>query len=241
VNPATVVACNQRCVPEENLISNLHKALTLITISSLLFPFNGQAGEIHTEFPQHIDSQAHYLFYSHGQIVEGGNPKPRHPQWGIYDFPAVKRKLAAADIELIAYHRPEKTNLYTYAKTLAAQVDELLAAGVSANRITLLGFSKGGQISAMADWYVKNSDINLIIMAGCGEWIKKADAVQLYGHFLSIYEASDAVGSCQSLADRSPELASFEELEINTGKEHGAFYKPREEWLQPVFDWIEKR
>jgi hypothetical protein len=220
-------------------ISSRHRALALLALISSLPAPPCLAGNIHQTFPQEIIPDARYVFYSHGYIVEGNNPKPRHPDWGTYDFPAIKRKLAGFDIELIAFHRPENTNPFQYSKSLAEQVEQLLSAGVRANRITLLGFSLGGQITAFADWRVNNAGINVIIMAGCGDWVEEANAVQLNGRFLSIIEVSDSAGSCQALADRSPGLITFKEIEINTGKEHGAFYKPRKEWLVPVMAWIE--
>ena len=48
------------------------------------------AGTIYSQFPTEIDPHGHYVFYSHGFIVEGTNPKPVHKTFGVYDFVAVK-------------------------------------------------------------------------------------------------------------------------------------------------------
>ena len=34
-----------------------------------------------------------YLFYLHGQIVEGSDGRPEHPTFGIYDYPAIIKAL----------------------------------------------------------------------------------------------------------------------------------------------------
>lgn len=62
-------------------------------------------------------------------------------------------------------------------------------------------------------------------------------AGEIYTDLLSIYEISDQVGSCNFMKERSNEM-NFTELSISTGKEHGAFYLPREEWLVPLKQWL---
>ena len=218
-----------------------HRAIFLLVSLALLFSIPCPAGQIHEDFPDTIEPGGTYVFYSHGNIVEGKNSRPKHPKFGVYDFPAIKRELADSEFDLIAYHRPQNTKPAQYAKELAAQVQQLLDAGVAPNRITILGFSKGGYISALTSNELKNEAINVIILAGCWAWVEKSPEVQLYGNFLSIYETSDAVASCKILAERSPGLVSFEEIAITTGKKHGAFYNPREEWVEPVKVWIQSK
>ena len=84
-------------------------ALVALGLPGLLIVDPCLAGQLHRDFPAEIDPTAIYVFYSHGAIVEGGNPKPKHPKWGVYDFPAVNRELADSDFDLIAWHRPQKT------------------------------------------------------------------------------------------------------------------------------------
>ncbi len=49
------------------------------------------------------------------------------------------------------------------------------------------------------------------------------------------------VGSCAALVERSSKLPSFRDIKISTGKEHGAFYRPEPEWLDPLGRWIERK
>lgn len=189
--------------------------------------------------PEPIKPNAHYVFYSHGYIVEGDNPKPIHKEWGVYDFPAVKAALKSEHYELIAYHRPKKTDPFLFAKKLANDVNTLISKGVKPENITLLGFSRGGALSILTSNELKNEKINTIILAGCAGLIKRNKAVQVYGHVRSIYETSDQVGSCNFLIERSEHVASFKEIAISTDLSHGAFYLPRPDWVNPVKSWIE--
>ena len=52
-------------------------------------------GEVYDRFPDVIDPAGRYVIYSHGLIVEGDDPRPVSPEFGVYDFPAVVRALAA--------------------------------------------------------------------------------------------------------------------------------------------------
>jgi Phospholipase/Carboxylesterase len=197
-----------------------------------------QAGELFTQFPKTINANEKYVFYSHGYIVEGSNPTPVHPRFGIYDFPAIKTALAASDFNLIAYHRPANTNPEQWANKLADDVHALMAAGVPPQNITLLGFSRGGMITALASSNLALEKLNTILMASCGGWINARPKLKLAGRVLSIYETSDRFGTCKKLIERSENVTLFTEIAISTGKEHGAFFTPRKEWVDPVLKWI---
>lgn len=189
-------------------------------------------------FPSIINPAGHYVFYSHGFIVEGDDPTPIHPRWGEYDFPSIQKALDDDSYTLIAHHRPKGINPVKYASRLANEVTHLITAGVPPEKITLTGFSRGGAITILASNALQNSRVNVVILAGCAGFINRNRDIQLYGRVLSIYETSDDVGSCNLLKARSPKLKEFEEIAISTGKEHGAFYRPIDEWLVPLKRWI---
>lgn len=217
---------------KESDLRNLSVGIILI-----MFSLSGLAGETYTDFPKKVDPSQKYVFYSHGYIVEGEDEKPVHPKWGMYDFPLVKEKLSDDSYQLIARHRPKNTNPIEYAKSLVNEVNLLLESGVSPENITLIGFSRGGAITILASNELKNSQLNFVILAGCAGLVKNNPNLKLYGRILSIYETSDQVGSCYFMKERSDEV-SFTELAISTGKEHGAFYIPRDEWLEPLKQWL---
>lgn len=197
------------------------------------------AGMLFDAFPTHINPDEKYVFYSHGYIVEGTNPRPEHAVWGIYDFPLITQTLAGAEGNLIAYHRPAQTDPFAAAQQLAQDVQQLIAAGVKPQNITLMGFSRGGAITIMAANELKLDNLKTVILAGCAGLVKDTADLQLYGDVLSVFETSDQVGSCEFLHQRSDQVRSFTEIAISTGKSHGAFYLPRPQWVTPVMRWIE--
>lgn len=196
------------------------------------------AGNLYSELPAQVNPKHRFVFYSHGLIVEGNNATPVHPRWGQYDFPAIKQALVDTSYHVIAYHRVKNTSPYAFAKKLAKDVNSLHTLGVPYEHITLVGFSRGGEISALAAHYIAEKSLNTVILAACAGLLKKDQTITVYGTLYSIYETSDSVGSCQFLHDRSPYVTKFKELAINTGKEHGAFYQPISQWLNPLKVWL---
>jgi hypothetical protein len=206
----------------------------------VLMPLSCGAVEIYDRFPDSIHSSERYVIYSHGFIVEGDDPKPISPKYGQYDFPAIKQALFnGGGFNLIAYQRPKSTD-DSYADTLQLWVRRLLAAGVNQSRITLVGFSRGAQLTALASNGLASAGVNTALLAICedGE-VAHAPGLILGGNLLSIYETSDDLGSCGKLAARS-HLRSFKEVSISTGKKHGAFFQPLPEWIRPLKAWIAK-
>jgi pimeloyl-ACP methyl ester carboxylesterase len=215
--------------------------IRLIAASCLaLLSFQAYCASIYDTFPGTIHPDERYVIYSHGLIVEGKNPTPEHPRFGIYDFPAIKLALfREGDFNLIAHHRPANTNFSEYVSTLESWVRQLLAARVKPGRITLVGFSRGAQLTLYASSRLEAAGINTALMAVCPEGgFGGEQPLALGGHVLSIFETSDVVGTCEMLAKRSPNLLSFREVAISTGLGHGAFYRPIPEWLEPLKQWI---
>lgn len=207
------------------------KLLILLSIFFSSMPF---AGEIFVEFPDHINKDEKYVFYSHGFIVEGRNPTPIDHRWGMYDFPKIKEVLSDPSYNLIAYHRPKGTDPRKFAKKLTNNAIALIKEGVKPENITFIGFSRGGAITALTSYYLASHKVNFIMLAACSGFIKNNTEIKVFGNVFSIFETSDKVGSCQFLIDRSKKIKNFEELSISTGKEHGAFYNPLPEWVAPV-------
>lgn len=213
----------------------------LIIILTVFFTIPLHAGNIFTDVPEKIDESKKYVFYLHGAIIEQGDSKPTHPRYGLYDYPAILSALVATDIELISEQRKLNTDSLFYAKKLVSQINDLIGLGVIPQNITVVGFSKGAGITVITSSLLQNGKVNFAIMATCGEWYDtrpELKELRLVGNILSIYEETDIAGSCQQLVKRSPSITSFQEVAIQTGKEHGAFYLPRNEWLKPLTAWI---
>lgn len=214
----------------------LKLALALLTV----LPMHGYSEALYEQFPTRIIPSEKYVFYSHGLIVEGEDPTPVHPEFGEYQFPAIVDALFdLGGFNLIAHHRPANTEVDTYVETFSGWVQSLLDAGVPAKNITLIGFSRGSHLTALTSDRFRTQPINTVLMAGCFNDDMKFDPpIQLGGRLLSLYETSDVAGSCKNLAARS-EIVSFDEVAITTGKKHGAFYTPVDEWIVPIRDWLQ--
>ncbi|OUR61214.1 alpha/beta hydrolase [Colwellia sp. 39_35_sub15_T18] len=208
----------------------------------MLFSSLAFGGEVYDKFPDKINANDKYVFYSHGFIVEGTNPTPKNERWGVYEFPAIKESLSDNDYNLIAYHRPKETDPFKHAEVLAKNVRELLKSGVDANHITIIGFSRGAFITSLTSHYLEETPVNTVLLAGCGRIASsKYSDIKANGELLSVYETSDRSGTCKSLQNRSVNLKSFAEFSISTGQEHGAFYRPLPEWVVPVKRWIKAK
>lgn len=216
-------------------ISFIFKLFFLLGFSSAPF-----AGEVFTVFPSSIDAKQKYVFYSHGLIVEGTNPRPVNLRWGTYEFPEIKAALADKNYNLIAYHRAKNTQAKAFAEKIVNDVRLLIAKGVPGGNISLIGFSRGGAITILTSNLLANKDVTYIILAGCGRYLQNNPELDAYGNIYSIFETSDDVGSCQFLIDRSKGVARFTEISISTDKEHGAFYTPIPEWVVPVKKWLKQ-
>jgi hypothetical protein len=214
----------------------------VVIVSLLSCASRASAGDLFTDFPSDIDADASYVIYSHGLIVEGENPTPVHPRWGTYDFPGIKSALAGGgDYHLIAHHRPENTEVVPYVERLVNWVELLVSKGVNPERITLIGFSRGGEITARTASELRPLPINTALLATCWEHgVQDEQAIKLSGRFLSIFETTDVALTCEKLAGRSDEVTDFDEVAVTTGEEHGAFFRPRSEWIGPLLSWLRK-
>jgi pimeloyl-ACP methyl ester carboxylesterase len=206
-------------------------------LAALAFSSAG-AGEILDKAPGNPEPDARYVFYLHGQIVQDVGPRPTHPQFGLYDYPLILQTLASHGLTVISERRNKGTDRAKYAKSIVKQVSALLDNGVAPEQITVLGFSAGGIITILTSSMMPDTGVNFVVMASCSEWIADAPDLRLNGRVLSVYELSDFAYSCKELAGRSPGPHSYQDIAIDTGKKHGAFYLPGDAWVLPVVDWI---
>lgn len=206
-------------------------------------PALAQRGSIHGDVPAHPRSDARYLIYLHGRIVEEQRSlRPSDERFGHYEYQRILDTLAASGAEVIAEQRAPGTDFRQFGSHVADQVRQLLAAGVPAERIAVVGFSKGGAIAIIASALLQDPRIAFVFLAPCGDWVKGRDDVDVRGRILSIYEASDELGtSCEPLLAQASDPGEYREVRIDTGAGHGAFYRPRSEWLAPLLQWVERR
>jgi hypothetical protein len=213
----------------------LMKAWPLILLAGWM---TAQAGTIQTDVPATPDPAKIYLIYLHGRIIEEAGPRPTDARFGQYDYPAVLEALASRGGVVISAQRPAKTDMNRYAGVVVSQIEDLIERGVPAKNIVVVGFSKGGGIAQRVSSFLRRPQVRYVLLATCSGG-PIAPNVRLTGRVLSLYEASDTLaGSCKTLAEQADSPQSFQEIEISTGKLHGAFYLPLPIWVEPVLDWV---
>jgi dienelactone hydrolase len=198
-----------------------------------------QRGPIHDTVPGKLDPAARYVIYLHGRIVEDKGRRPTDARWGIYEYDRILEELASNGAVVVSEKRPPNTDMDRYAARVVEQVQTLLAAGVSPQQVSVIGFSKGGGIAIRTATRLQNARVNFVLLAACGDGDFRKSNLKLWGRTLSIYEESDEVGrSCASLFAQSGATGERHETRIAIGGGHGAFYRPHSEWLAPLHRWI---
>ena len=196
------------------------------------------AGVIHTDVPESPEPTKTYLIYLHGRIIENSGPRPTDSRYGLYDYPAVLEALSSRGAVVISAQRPRGTDTNRYAGVVVSQVEDLIDRGVPPGNIVVAGFSKGGGIATRVSSFLRRPQVRFVLLAACPGG-PTAPNIRLTGRVLSVHEASDTLaGSCKPLADQPEQPRSFREIEISTGKLHGAFYMPLPIWVDPVLDWV---
>ena len=200
------------------------------------------AGTVLRGLPSPIAPGAHYLIYLHNQFWENAAPGDLHPQFGLYDYEGILAAFAARGLTVIAERREPGADPPVSADRVVRQIRDLVAAGTPASAITVVGFSKGGAIAILASSGLADDGVNFVILAGCGRWLASRPDLVPRGRMLSVFEASDDLaGSCQPLFDRAPSGSQTNEIELQLGGGHGAFFVPHREWIEPTVAWALER
>ena len=222
-------------------VTTCGRTLTALLLFSVVAtaPVAAQRKAILSDVPARVDTNARYLIYLHGRIIEEKGARPTDERFGIYEYQQILDTLATSGATIIAEQRPLNTDFKQFGGHVADQVRRLLAAGVPPQRISVVGFSKGGGIAILASALLANDRVNYVFLGACGDWVLNRDDVNVRGRILSIYEKSDELGtSCQPLFSQAKAVRQPSERAIETGLRHGAFYRPHKEWLDPVFAWV---
>lgn len=220
------------------------------------------AQEVLSQPPEPIDPGKKYLFFLHGLSVEQQGPDAYSKEFRkTNQSTLVAKTLADLGYVVLTEARPKGTKVNSYADKIAAQVRQLLAAGVPPRNIVLAGHSKGGYIAISAATKLANPGISYALLAACtlptahniggvdarATYESLVDAAQgkLVGRFLSLYDTTDDwMGPCKELQAANPGM-EFDETAINSGMPagmgHSLFYAPEPAWLDPLKTWLKAK
>ena len=208
-------------------------SLTALLAAPLVF-----AAQESPVIPAEIDTSAEYFFFLHNYYVEVKGPD------GDCKYHDLLQAFNEGGAVVISEVRTGKIIPCSYAQNIADQVNQLLAAGVPPENVTVAGHSKGGAIALCVASLLGNEKINYVIMAGCEiAGIKKhnlyPDFSGLKGRILSIYANSDTIASsCAQSFSASGSGLTDTEIELESDKGHKLFFGPDTVWLDPMRGWL---
>lgn len=209
--------------------------LVLVVVSS-----TAVSGQTLTTPNNFVDPQSRYLFYLSGYIVEAGNTRPVSPKFGVYEYEQILETFKRSGFTVISEARKKNPDIEPYALKVTEEVRQLIKSGVPADHITIVGASQGSWIAMLASTYLKNRDLNFVLIAACSADEGFLKEVDLHGNVLSIYEKSDVAQSCQSYHQDATGIKHWKEVALNTGLKHGFLFRPLKEWTEPTITWAKR-
>jgi hypothetical protein len=192
--------------------------------------------------PRAATARAHpILFYLHGRIVEDQGPAAVSPEYGRYEYDRIIEAFRDSGFETISEVRAPDTDPRQYADSIVAQLRRLLASGIPAGNLTVVGASKGAVIAMLVSATIREPDVRYVLLGNCNRHVQDRYTPALTGSVLSIYESTDTLGlSCAGILERSPGVSRSREIRISTGLRHGFLFRPLAEWLVPSIQWARR-
>jgi 2-iminobutanoate/2-iminopropanoate deaminase len=186
-----------------------------------------------------------HLIYLHGRIVQQQqSDRPRHPEFGVYDLEGILAALRGKGFEVSGEIRPREASVSDSADRVVAQIRKLIASGVPADHVAVVGASMGASIALLASARLQNPDVRFGVLGACLSesvaGLAAGEGKGPIGRVLAIREASDeATASCAPWdgEPRSGPPLAAREIVLRTGLDHGFLYRPIPEWVDPVAEW----
>lgn len=214
------------------MIANLLKAGCILL--TLGFIFSCQKNENENE---------KHLFFLHNRFLEEHKLDELHPEYGRTEYVEILEQFRKAGFKVISEQRKGNVNAREYASKIVAQIDSLIAKGVSPQFITVVGTSKGGYIAQYVSTLANNPDLNFVFIASfTDDDIENLPGINYCGNILTIYEKSDSYGvsAIERFKASNCKNRQFKEVELNTGLQHGFLFKPLDDWINPSVQWANR-
>jgi len=187
-----------------------------------------------------------HLIYLHGRIVQAEqSARPEHPRFGHYELEAILQAFRDRGFAVTGEIRPRDASVGDAADRVVVRVRELLASGVPADHVSVVGASMGAGIALVAAARLQESQVRYALLGAClSPNVRRLAAEEgkpPSGRVLSIREASDELTEpCAAWTEEDGAVPSLKvrEIRLETGLAHGFLYRPLREWVDPVVDWV---
>ena len=181
-----------------------------------------------------------YIFFFHNKFIEENDLNTPHPEYGKAEYNEILASFRKDNFIVFSEIRKKNTNAYDYAEKIVKQIKKLLKKGISPNKITVIGTSKGGYIAQYVSTLLANPDVNFVFI-GCfmDTDIEQIPDINFCGNILTIYEKSDIYGVDATRRKETSKLKinHFKQIELHTNLKHGFLYKALDEWIAPSKKW----
>jgi pimeloyl-ACP methyl ester carboxylesterase len=190
-----------------------------------------------------------HLIYLHGRIVQDQqSARPRHPEFGYYELEGILSTFRERGFEVTGEIRPKGAAVSDSADRVVDQIRRLVASGVPASRITVVGGSMGAAIALLASVRLQDPAASFCALSPCLSQSIPALLAEHgrrpMGRILAIREKSDEMSEpCSPWKPdpgSSPTLV-VREIVLDTGLRHGFLYRPLPGWVEPVVEWAKRR
>src|ERR1051325_8581208 len=88
----------------------------------LIFIMDHAGAAAFKDVPSKADPKAHYVFYLHGRIIEDQGIRPRHPQYGYYEYEQILQALEQRGFVVISEARAKDTDPAQYASKVIKEI-----------------------------------------------------------------------------------------------------------------------
>ena len=181
-----------------------------------------------------------YIFFLHNKFIEENDLSVAHPEYGKAEYNEILASFRKDNFIIFSEKRSKNTNAAEYAEKIVEQIKKLIKKGISPNKITIIGTSKGGYIAQYVSSYLANPDVNFVFI-GCFRDIdiQEIPDINFCGNILTIYEKSDIYGvdAIKRKETSKLKINHFKQIELNTNLKHGFLYKALDEWIVPSKKW----
>jgi len=181
-----------------------------------------------------------FIFFLHNRFLEVHQLDELHPEFGRTAYKEIVSVLEDNGFKVISEIRTGNVNARNYATTVVSQIDSLIANGVEAKKITIIGTSKGGYIAQYVSTLANNPNLNFVFIASFrNQDIESIPEINYCGNILNIYEKTDpnGVSAIERRNNSTCNIENYKDIELNTGLGHGFLFKPLKEWIEPSVEW----